>query len=1045
MRALLPVFLLAATLGVPAAGSLHADDASVARGERAAVRAVLSGSRDEPSQGGLERLRADGDLEPWLVVDALRTLASVKAAERYVALLQPEDRPALEAYLRDVRVAPRSAISEVAESAARQAVDASDWTGGARACRVALANIDEACASTVYLRLVLAAFLAEVVLLGEALASCERAAADAESIGWRAAAVEALATIEARGVPAGHYRIAARAAERLYALCEARRDADGLADQSALRAGIAEAMGDFGTALRWYEEAVSLYERLGRSADAIEARIDRSQCMAAAGMLRAALEEQSLLQQLLARSEGADLRARNRRALATIYWYLGDAQRGREALGDPASGDAEAADPLGAGARIGTRALLHALDGQFEQALADDARALALFVGAGEAAQAAVARANMANVLSRWVEHDRASAPHEPKEQRGVAGTAELKRLEDARRLAEDAIAVFKASSMDSDRLGAQETLGRVLLALQRRDEARSLLDSVAQEAELLGDWKSAVEARAALATLSSGEQAWKEAVGQARAGLRMLSEAQSGLASGDRAGAFSQRADLFELGVAAASRQGDLAEAHVFLERGRAAALLSGLGGRAAALRAGVAKGTEQKLKERTAEKLRRIGLYYAARQAGGRGPVALWEDYKTAQREEEVALREVAREEERVAERLAPARPRSIAEIRARLKEVESDGLPTTFVSFSLQPRDLFALVLRAEDAKLIHYEARATHAIQGALATLVEALSARLPSGAHAGSFVRVPLQMLETLRRELIGPLGLAQGRQRLLVSPDRELAFLPFALLVGPETNVALEPSATTWALLLEKRLLRGTGTLALGNPDYGAVRDRDVFASRGGPRLVPLPHSVAEVSAITPRKDLDHALLGRQATEVGLRQALVGRAAHPRWRCLHLACHGLVDSEWPALSSLAITPGDGEDGFLTSAEVLTLPIEADLAVLSACQTGRGRILRGEGAMSLARAFMHAGAPRVLVSLWDVDDAATAFLMTRFHELWRAGKTGAAEALRLAQQATREHQFEGPVSVEGKPQRQETRTWWADPDYWAAWVLWGLAD
>jgi len=162
-------------------------------------------------------------------------------------------------------------------------------------------------------------------------------------------------------------------------------------------------------------------------------------------------------------------------------------------------------------------------------------------------------------------------------------------------------------------------------------------------------------------------------------------------------------------------------------------------------------------------------------------------------------------------------------------------------------------------------------------------------------------------------------------------------------------------------------------------------------------------------------------------------------AERPRWRAVHLACHGLVDAERPLRSSLAITPDAADDGLLEAHEILRTRIRADLVVLSACETGRGRIVAGEGLVGLSRAFMAAGAPRVVASLWKVDDRATAALMVRFYALWKGGGEGtaddasglpAAAALRQAQAFVRDH-----------PDHPE----WKHPFYWAAWVLWGLPD
>jgi len=201
--------------------------------------------------------------------------------------------------------------------------------------------------------------------------------------------------------------------------------------------------------------------------------------------------------------------------------------------------------------------------------------------------------------------------------------------------------------------------------------------------------------------------------------------------------------------------------------------------------------------------------------------------------------------------------------------------------------------------------------------------------------------------------------------------------------------------------------VRGQGTLALGDPEYG---DRE---------LAPLPETRAEAAAVG-----DVVLLGADATEARLVEAL---AARERWRSVHLACHAAIDPERLDRSSLAVTVGAGGDGHLTAQEVFRLRVPADLVVLSACETGRGKAYGAEGVVGFTRAFLHAGAPRVIVSLWRVEDRATRVLMEEFYAAWKTGGVSTAEALRRAQAKV--------ASTEG----------WEHPRYWAAWQLWGLPD
>ncbi|MEM1293705.1 MAG: CHAT domain-containing protein, partial [Cyanobacteria bacterium P01_H01_bin.162] len=143
-------------------------------------------------------------------------------------------------------------------------------------------------------------------------------------------------------------------------------------------------------------------------------------------------------------------------------------------------------------------------------------------------------------------------------------------------------------------------------------------------------------------------------------------------------------------------------------------------------------------------------------------------------------------------------------------------------------------------------------------------------------------------------------------------------------------------------------------------------------------------------------------LIGEQATEARIKQEL------PNASLIHLATQGLLEYGIPESSgvldlpsAVALAPGDGEDGLLTSAEILQIELQAELAILSACDTGRGRIT-GDGVVGLSRALITAGVPSVMVSLWAVNDHSTSILMQRFYQFLATGEFTKAEALRQAQ-------------------------------------------
>jgi len=143
---------------------------------------------------------------------------------------------------------------------------------------------------------------------------------------------------------------------------------------------------------------------------------------------------------------------------------------------------------------------------------------------------------------------------------------------------------------------------------------------------------------------------------------------------------------------------------------------------------------------------------------------------------------------------------------------------------------------------------------------------------------------------------------------------------------------------------------------------------------------------------------------------------------------VHFATHGVLDLEHPELSGIALSmvdeKGRSRDGYLRLNEIYNLNLPAELVVLSACQTGVGKQIKGEGLIALTRGFMYAGARSVVASLWKVDDAATASLMTEFYRQMFTNKLKPAAALRSAQ-----------LKIS-----QEKR--WQSPYYWAGFFLQG---
>src|SRR5829696_5967453 len=260
---------------------------------------------------------------------------------------------------------------------------------------------------------------------------------------------------------------------------------------------------------------------------------------------------------------------------------------------------------------------------------------------------------------------------------------------------------------------------------------------------------------------------------------------------------------------------------------------------------------------------------------------------------------------------------------------------------------------------------------------------------PAGRDLG-FRAPALKLYELLLKPAEAQL---RGKTNLVIAPDNTLWDLPFqALLNGSnrflleEAAVAYAPSLTVLREMTRRRNNQGADAapatlLALGNPLLGKEAvNRAALTLRGG-KLDPLPEAEQEVRALGRLYGASRSKVytGAEARE-DLFKSEAGRA-----RILHFAAHGLVNNASPMYSHLALAAGGAnEDGLLEAWELTRLDLKADLAVLSACETARGRVGAGEGMIGLSWAMFIAGVPSLVVSQWKVESAGTRDLMVEFH-------------------------------------------------------------
>ncbi len=302
-----------------------------------------------------------------------------------------------------------------------------------------------------------------------------------------------------------------------------------------------------------------------------------------------------------------------------------------------------------------------------------------------------------------------------------------------------------------------------------------------------------------------------------------------------------------------------------------------------------------------------------------------------------------------------------------------------------------------------------------------------------------------QAAARLSQMVLGPVADLLGRRRLVVVAHGALQAVPFAALPRPDTadrplivdhEIVSLPSVSVLAALRSERAGRQPprGFLAvLADPVLESdderlrgLRPRQLnLAVVRTPTLSRLPYARREAEEILALAGSRRVLA---AYGFAANRELVQSGRLMGYRILHFATHGVFDDLHPELSALALSAFDPSgrpvDGQFRAYEVSSLDLRADLVVLSACRTGLGREVGGEGLVGLTQGFLHAGASRLIVSLWDIDDRSTSELMKRFYTGLLHENLPPAEALRRAQ-----------ISL-----WQEVR--WHAPYHWAGFVLQG---
>jgi len=296
----------------------------------------------------------------------------------------------------------------------------------------------------------------------------------------------------------------------------------------------------------------------------------------------------------------------------------------------------------------------------------------------------------------------------------------------------------------------------------------------------------------------------------------------------------------------------------------------------------------------------------------------------------------------------------------------------------------------------------------------------------------------------LFRALVLP-GLDKNIKKIIFIPDDILHSLPFETLVTHEKSkhwliedykIAYAPSISSLREIIERKKSNSTkrhmDILALGDPDFGSLEKENIgnnmlqnFFSSNDFSFFRLKYSGTEIERISSlfKKTKSKVIQRENATEERLKKSDL-----EDYKIIHLATHSIIDDKRPARSFIVFSLDNDpeEDGFLQMREIYNLNLNSDLVTLSACQTGLGQLIKGEGIEGINRAFFFAGSSSVLMSLWAVNDQATYQLMERFYTYLRSSES-IMDGLRKAKL----EMIDSDVL--------------SHPYYWAGFVISGKAD
>ncbi|MDQ3664989.1 MAG: CHAT domain-containing protein [Acidobacteriota bacterium] len=551
---------------------------------------------------------------------------------------------------------------------------------------------------------------------------------------------------------------------------------------------------------------------------------------------------------------------------------------------------------------------------------------------------------------------------------------------------AAEAEAPLEAAGMWGRSLLARWLRAEAARAMNQSDEAQDLLETTLHDAELQATPQITLRCHTSLGLLAEAAGEREQAEQSFQHAIALIEELRAPLPAEDFRTAFvgdklTPYAELVRLCLAD-PHQARVTEALVYVERARSRSLLDVMGS-AVQVRAVPPDPFEAELFAKLDDLREELNWFYSQinRPADGDRGVphnraATMRTLHDAVRERETATLEIMRQLRlRGGGVFTDFEPLDVARLQRDL------GAETALVEYTSLDGELLAFVVTAESVELVRdlgTEEQVTLALEQLHFQLDALRYSAKAMLAHIDALTARTRHHLRNLYNLLLRPIEGLIGVKRLVVVPHHALHYVPFHALCDAEgyvierREVSYAPSAGVLLHCLGRPRRSLQQALLLGFPDART------------------PHVREEIDSLAALFPEAVTLLDERATLAALREEA------PSADFLHLACHGQFRPDNPLFSSLQLA-----DGWLTVRDAYNLNLSCDLVVLSACETGVSAVAPGEELLGLARGFLSAGSPSLVLSLWTVDDKSTVHMMSDFYERLLAGDAPAA-ALRYAQ-------------------------------------------